>query len=765
MQSGEMQNSINKENKTSGEQKSRYSLLKCFTGGFFSPVKFKPEILLLIIIIFNMCCLFPEVMCITPTMNDNVYHYGLLLRMNDAMEAGENFWDCWVPYWTMGYPVFHYYQPLPYLIVIIIYNLLGKAFDLFTVFRVFEYLLVTTFPLTVYLGMKKIEFSGLEATFCAVSASLISTNRLYGWEWESHVWLGYGMYAQLISLYIFPLTLGVIYETLEKNRGYIKAVFLLSLNFLLHFFFGYLIILFSFFLIFIFPEKKIILKKLKKFFITGFFTFLVLMHILIPFYLHKNYHAHSVFDSLWKTDSYGIEWIIKKFLNGDLLDADRFCVLTILAVAGLLISISRNYNHYRVVWTIFFFALILYSGRTTWGWITDIILPMGGSLHLHRFINAFDLGVVMCSGVALAYLWEKLNYRRSRKSLITALILTVLLLSPAFYDRLSFSMAQAKYLKKASAELAGEYPDFSVVFAEIKNKDKVRVYPGRKGDWGHDFRVGKVPCYSFLAVNKLNCLSNLPFSWSLNADFQCFFNRSRFSHCRLYNTGYILSTKKEKFPDFAVKIKEKGDYLLYKVNDVSYFDLVDVPVLLKGDNKNFWNVNLLWLKSSFVDKKQHMAIDFEDKLSSEDFQRTFLMKDRVTFLEDGTEKNVFASDLFSRPYPEKKDGGEILSVSTNGFYYETEVFVKRPCYLLFKMTFHPNWIVTVDGKESDKIHLSPSFTGVQLEEGKHTVKFRYNPGNLKNILLIAGLISLFFIFLWEGKEKIFKRRKDKLTDL
>ncbi|OQA17051.1 MAG: hypothetical protein BWY64_02293 [bacterium ADurb.Bin363] len=113
-------------------------------------LRFDPRYILIVAVCFNLYCLFPEISLITPDMNDNVFHYGLILRLGDALKAGETFWDCWVPYWTMGFPVFHYYQFLPHLIVIIIYTLLGKTVQLFTLFKIIQYLLLSTFPIRPY---------------------------------------------------------------------------------------------------------------------------------------------------------------------------------------------------------------------------------------------------------------------------------------------------------------------------------------------------------------------------------------------------------------------------------------------------------------------------------------------------------------------------------------------------------------------------------------------------------------------------------------
>ena len=76
----------------------------------------------------------------------------------------------------------------------------------------------------------------------------------------------------------------------------------------------------------------------------------------------------------------------------------------------------------------------------------------------------------------------------------------------------------------------------------------------------------------------------------------------------------------------------------------------------------------------------------------------------------------------------------------SGENYRAECDVLRPAYALFKMTWHPNWQAYVDGRPQPSVMLSPGFSGVAVSPGHHTVEFRYEPGPLKPVLAIAGLL-------------------------
>src|SRR5207245_4497905 len=62
--------------------------------------------------------------------------------------------------------------------------------------------------------------------------------------------------------------------------------------------------------------------------------------------------------------------------------------------------------------------------------------------------------------------------------------------------------------------------------------------------------------------------------------------------------------------------------------------------------------------------------------------------------------------------------------------------------LVLKITYHPNWHVTVDGREVAAFMVSPSFIGVALEPGDHFVTAEYRSTPSKTPLLIVGAVIL-----------------------
>jgi hypothetical protein len=47
--------------------------------------------------------------------------------------------------------------------------------------------------------------------------------------------------------------------------------------------------------------------------------------------------------------------------------------------------------------------------------------------------------------------------------------------------------------------------------------------------------------------------------------------------------------------------------------------------------------------------------------------------------------------------------------------------------------------------------LSPGFIGVPVPAGRHTLLFRYQPGNWKLWTALAGALAVLVLALWEGR--------------
>jgi uncharacterized membrane protein YfhO len=93
--------------------------------------------------------------------------------------------------------------------------------------------------------------------------------------------------------------------------------------------------------------------------------------------------------------------------------------------------------------------------------------------------------------------------------------------------------------------------------------------------------------------------------------------------------------------------------------------------------------------------------------------------------------------------------GEMVSARQSGEEYRVEFLAARPAWALFKMTWHPNWKAWLDGQPRETAMLTPGFVGVPVPAGRHTLLFRYVPGNWKLWTALGGLLAVLGMAIGE----------------
>ena len=197
-------------------------------------------ILVAVPILFNAITLLPELTQPIPSLNDDAFHYLLVQKASAALADGENPSDFWVPELELGFPNFLYYQHLAHLTVVALYYLLLKQVSLLTLFNLIRYLLMVGFPITVFWSMRRMEFPIVAAAIAAAFASLLSSDGRYGFDYDSYVFRGWGMYTQLWAMHLFFISLACIQRLLAKGTGYLSTALACSALVMSHLIYAYM---------------------------------------------------------------------------------------------------------------------------------------------------------------------------------------------------------------------------------------------------------------------------------------------------------------------------------------------------------------------------------------------------------------------------------------------------------------------------------------------------------------------------------------------
>jgi len=686
---------------------------------------------LLLSITFNAYYLWPEIGVQAPDLNDSVYHLGLIERAAEVAKAGGDVADHWVSYWTMGYPVFHHYQHLPHVTVVLVHRLLSGCVSQELLFKIVKYLFLVLFPLSVFYCLRRLDFSPIASSLAASLASCFSTHGLYGFGFMSYTWGGFGLYTQLWGMFFLPLALGKTYSTLKSGKGHFVSALLLSATLLSHLIYGYIVV---FEILLMALLKPFAWKKVKRAGVVLLLAGLMTSYFVIPLLADSQYANKSMWEKRWKWDSFGCQKVLSDLWHGELFDYGRFPVLTLLTIIGVLCAFSKADKRRRFALASFLFWLFAYFGRETWGYLADL-LPASEKLHFHRLIGGVHLGSILLIAVAFEFFRERVSCREKRSmywAVLVVLPLVGLMLFAIYKDRALYLNNNQRWAEEAQEALADD-EEMRAAISFLRTLPPGRVYPGRGGNWGKHFKVGAVPVYALVSQKRLDALSFMYNSMSPNSDIQVFFDESRKDHYNLFNVRYVLADERRSFPDFVKLLRSFGRYRVYEAPSSGYFDLVNTATKVSGSWENVRDFNVQWLKSPSPGMGNFFAINPPDRAGG--FARDVQLKEAATF-------------IFDAQGPAKMVMGAILGEQVRRLSYSCSVEAKKECFLLFKMSYHPNWRAVVDGRESPTLMLSPYFVGVRLGPGLHEIRMVYEAQSWRALLILIGLVSGLVALVW-----------------
>jgi uncharacterized membrane protein len=194
---------------------------------------------LLVSMVFTAVMLVPELRPV-PNLNDDAFHFLLIQEAAAEWRRGGNVFDFWSPVLELGFAQFLYYQHLPHLTVVALDRLAPGGVDLVTVFNAVRYALLVGFPATAYWALRQLGCSHPGAVVAAAVAPLFSGNFNYGFEYDSYLWRGHGMYTQLWAMHLSLIALALVVRHLDDGKRRFAAIVALSALILSHLVYAYM---------------------------------------------------------------------------------------------------------------------------------------------------------------------------------------------------------------------------------------------------------------------------------------------------------------------------------------------------------------------------------------------------------------------------------------------------------------------------------------------------------------------------------------------
>jgi hypothetical protein len=687
----------------------------------------------LVPMLFTAIALWPELTVAVPSNNDDATHFLLIQRASQALANGENVLDPWVPQLELGFPWFLYYQPLPSLVVVFLHRALFGLVDLLTVFNAVRYALLVGLPLTVFWSLRRMGVGAPGAALAAAAAPLLSGDFRYGFEYDSYIWRGFGMFTQLAAMHLSFATLAVCWRAL-RDRGRTALVWAglaLSALVLTHLIYAYMMaITLGVLAITGAASRADIVRRLGRLVLTALPAAVITAWLWVPFLSQAAFLGVSPYLQPEKYDSFGAPQILTWLLTGDLMDHGRLPVISALVALGVIAAVIRRRDPLaRSALILFAVWLGLYFGRPTLDGLVSL-LPMHDGLPLHRFLGSVELFAIVLAGLGASWIVQRVHADRSQRRFALAGLAGLLILVPAMAERASFYASNTVWMRQTAAAIHAD-ADARTIVAALRDQPPGRVFAGLRAtgygpqpDFGIPFN--SVRFSDLLVFDALPVVASPYSSLSLNADLFWDFSVDRPSDYQLLDVRYVIAPASVAMPEFLQPITRTQRYVLYSAPTTGYATygaLIDRRTVTT--QRALFAINRPWFSSADAAALRFHRLDFPAPV-------------------DGASETP--SPGCSAPaydYERAQPGRLDLLVSC-----------PEASTLVLKVTYHPNWQVSVDGLPQQTFMVSPSFVGVALAPGQHFVTAEYRSSPAKLALLIAGALVLGASILFLGRERL-----------
>jgi hypothetical protein len=682
--------------------------------------KLAPLLLVALAVGFNLFVLRGELAEVAD-VNDTGVHVSMVRWAQHRIESGQLVFDGWYPRLALGLPQFHHYQSLPHIIGGAIATVFGAERTVTWTY----YLGLSLWPICMFATMRLFRFDRWTAGCTALLAPMISSVTLYGYEHGSYTWRGNGVWSQLWGMWLFPLALALSWRAVSRGKGYAIAALAVGLTIACHFLTGYLALLSLGIWVIIVPSQ--LLKRLARAAAVGIGGALAAAWVVVPLLVDSKYAARTEYNvgTFW-ADSHGGKQVMEWLFTGELFDHGRWAILSLLVGAGAVLCIARFLKDERaralLVFTIV--GLLLFCGRDTIGFAIDL-MPGGKDLLLHRFIIPVHLGGLMLAGLGSAWLAKQAygavtGWRpKWSHALVGAglLVLGVAVLYPVWHERATYDGLSASWINVQRQSDATSGTGFTELADEAQSLGGGRVYAGSAASASTE-AVGYVKGYAYLLNDDVDAVGFTLRTLSLSDDVETRFDASNPAHYDLYNVRYVILPAGQTPAVKATKIDTRGEWALWQVPTSGYLRVVDTTPAIVADRTNLGQrVNDFLASSAPADGK-------------------------IPVIAFGGDRAAAPTEAFGQALTGSPGDVDVQFERPDDGVFGGTVTANRPAVVMLKATYHPRWKVTVDGKPAKTEMIAPSFVGVRVPAGQHTVEFEYVPYPDYWLLFLVGFLTL-----------------------
>ncbi len=716
--------------------------------GRWSFSRLGPVALVLAPIVFNAVELRAESRY-TPYLNDSAFHSEMVRYATQQFRLGHFPLDGWFPYLNLGSPLFMHYQSLGAMIA----GALGLAIGPNQSFSLCLYLLLVTWPLSVYLGARLFGLSRWTCGFAALASAFVASAPSVGFEQGAYIWIGFGLWSQLWAMWTLPLAWGFTWRAIHDGRNFLWACVFIALTAAFHFEMGYLAFLAV--PLWTIVQPKNIVARLKRALFVAVGSLFLSAWVIVPLLVYRPWTSINEFlQSSPDVNSYGARRILTWLFMGKLLDFGRFPVISLFAGAGFVACLVRwrRDARSRALVVVFVASLVLFFGRTTWGAAINL-LPGNKELFLRRFLAGVQMSGILLAGVGAVAVGQLIRFAAQRwrgayferwflrtpKRLVARIVFAGVIIAvsaPMWIELAHTDQSNAAFVALQRSDSAAQ-SQINRLVAKIKQIGGGRTYAGLLfTGWGSSIYVGSIHVVEDISADQVDEIGFTNRSSSLMSDPEADIEDTNPADYTLFGIRFVITPASRRPPGGARLIDRAGPYLLWFLPNNGYVQVVDT------------------IGPPLVENRAHVGADSLSFLDSSD------ASDGLYPVVAFGGRPAASPTLTTRHRPSGTPGSVLAQRSNlQEGEFSTTIRANRTAVVLLKVSYDPGWTVTVDGKPAKTEMIAPAYVGVRVSRGIHVVKFRYRAFQYYPELFgLAGLALLILVF---GSRRLSGSRRDR----
>jgi hypothetical protein len=614
----------------------------------------------------------------------------------------------WNPSANLGFASGYFYQILPQLVPSLLKLLVGDAVSLLTIFKLAIALPLVLLPGTSYAALRIVGFGRPAAMGGAAAVGVVFTRSVWGNGVDSLFTAG--LYTQPWAMLFYPLAIASAMRFLSTGRGLAGAAGFALLTGCCHPFVAFTLLVTVPFT----PWwREGVLRGLRRAGVLAALALAVSAFFWLPILVH--YDSYGAFPArraseigLPPAEFFGL------LIRGELLDAGRWPVLTILLVPAVAVAVlRRDVRLGALAAQGAALAAVIMIGPFL-GTTKDDLVPVIRFLAPMQVTWALlaGAGAVTAAGALLA------KWPPERRAPLAFAALAVAAAAFVATIRKADAHVRGRVATVTSMPSIGRGQLESALHVLAKEPHG-RLWAGGSLGTGNHWWMYLPAVYAGQPALRAFAAAAAPSS--ANFEYLLHFDHER--HAALFGVRYVLA-RKEKAPqmDGAIRIWETQDFVLLSLPNARHFSPVTIVGSVPASRWKRKPEILRWMRGFDPVRGRHLELGGAG-LPSSSPQKAAVPQGRV--LKEWVRRSSYGA--------------------------EVEVGGAAPVTFRLSVTYHPDWRAWVDGKPARVRRLSPDIMGVDVPPGRHEVDFRFNRSWWSAALLLASAGLLGTVALHERR--------------